>query len=52
LKLQLGQIRSLTGQKLGISQPQQLFLFRVQVQILIDSLHNRGLQTGDLMNFV
>src|SRR4029077_5685861 len=52
LKLQLGQIRSLTGQKLGISQPQQLFLFGVQIQIFIDVLHNRGFQTGDLVDFV
>jgi hypothetical protein len=42
----------LTGQKLGISQPQQLFLFAMQVEIFIDALHNPGLQTGELLSAI
>ena len=52
LQLQFGQIRGLAGQELCVDQPLQLFLFGVQVEILVDALHNGGLQAGDLMNFV
>ena len=52
MKLQLGQIRRLAGQELCIDQAQQLFLFGVQVQILVDALNDGGLKAGDLVNFV
>ena len=49
---QLGQIRSLTGQNWASASRSSFFFFGVQVQIFIDVLHNRGLQTGDLVDFV
>jgi hypothetical protein len=52
LKLQFGQIRGLAGQELCIGKAQPLFLFGVQVEILVDALHDGGLQAGDLVNFV
>jgi hypothetical protein len=52
LKLQLGQIRRLARQELCVDQAQQLFPFGVQVQILVDALHDGGLKAGDLVNFV
>ena len=52
LQLQFGQIRGLAGQELCVGQAQQLFLFGVQVEILVNALHNGGLQAGDLVNFV
>jgi hypothetical protein len=52
LKLQFGQIRGLAGQELCVDQSQQLFLFGVQVKILVDALHNGGIQASDLVNFV
>ena len=52
LKLQFGQITGLAGKELCVDQAQQLFLFGVQVQILVDALHNGGLKAGDLVNFV
>jgi hypothetical protein len=52
LQLQFGQIRGLAGQELCIDQALQLFLFGVQIQILVDALHDRGLQASDLVNFV
>jgi hypothetical protein len=44
--------KGLARQKLCVGQAQQLFLFGVQVQILIDAFHDGGLQAGDLVNFV
>jgi hypothetical protein len=52
LELQFGQIRGLPRQELFVDQARQLFLFGVQVQILVDALHNRGLKTGGLVNFI
>src|ERR1700730_4883221 len=52
LKLQFGQIRGLASQKLFVGQALQLFLFGVQVQILVDALHDGGFKDGDLVNFV
>src|SRR5271167_3249824 len=52
LKLQFGQIRGLSSQKLCVGQALQLFLFGVQVQILVDALHDGGFKDGDLVNFV
>src|SRR4029077_11804223 len=46
LKLQLGQIRRLARQELCVDQAQQLFPFGVQVQILVDALHDGGLKAG------
>ena len=51
LKLQLGQIRRLARQELCVDKAQQLFLFRVQVQILVDPLHDGGLKAGELVYF-
>ena len=50
LDLQFGQIRGLVRQKLFVGQPLQLLLFGVQVQILVDAFHNRGLKAGHLVN--
>ena len=52
LKLQFGQIKGLARQELCVGQPQQLFLFGVQIQIFVDALHNGGLQADNLVNFV
>src|SRR6201995_1231723 len=52
LKLQFGQIRGLGRQELCVEQAQQLFLFGVQVQILLDALHDGGLQADDLVYFI
>src|SRR6266581_2041646 len=52
LQLQLGQIKSLTGKELGIGQAQQLFSLGVEIEILVDALHDRGLGAGDSMNFL
>ena len=51
LKLQFGQIRRLARQELRVEQAQQLFLFGVQIQVLVDALHDGGLKAGDLVNF-
>jgi hypothetical protein len=48
----LEKIRGLACQKLCVGQAQQLFLFGVQIQILVDALHDRRLPAGDLVNFV
>jgi hypothetical protein len=52
LKLQFGQIGGLTGQELCVGQAQHLFLFRVPVEIFVDSLYDRGFEKGDEVNFV
>jgi len=52
LNLQFRQIRGLARQELCIDQAQQLFPLGVQIQILDDALHDRGLPASDLVNFV
>ena len=52
LKLQFGQIRGPASQELCVGQALQLFLFSMQVEILVDALHDGGLKAGDLVNFV
>jgi hypothetical protein len=46
LELQFGQIRGLARQELFVDEAQQLFLFGVQVWILVDALHERAAMRG------
>lgn len=52
LQLQLGQIGGLPVEEARVGQAQQLLLFCVQLQILINTLDDGRLEEGDLMNLV
>lgn len=52
LQRQLGQIGGLPVEEARVSQAQQLLLFCVQLQILINALDDGRLEESDLMNLV
>ena len=48
----LEKVGAWAGEELRVGQAQPLFLFGVQVEILVDALHDGGLEACDLVNFV